>query len=236
MAEPTDEVPAADAGADDSLPDERHLVEDDPVQQTARTQFEAVVAAGEDALVLDVFRTHLAREVTPATYPELLDAGRFFLGPAAFAVIVGLAQERADDRRKLIASFGWSEEAKELVKQIVSRHAPAIDLAWDLWPPTRRAHDWSNVRAEVAEHHSETDREHSLRLEITKRNLDVVVIQGSPRSITRFARETLSALLLVEDPMLLDLDAITEIATTVGSLQARIAEHAGDDLHGDGSS
>ena len=199
-----------------------------------KADFESLAQSGKGEVFLETLGSYLGvGTITDATYAELLDSASFYLSAAGFAYLALIGQDRPHERQSSIAQLELSEAATKLLSDAVGRFAEALSLAWALWPPSRRADDWQRVYGEVLLYKSEVETSTAVRLRIVKRNLEMVTIEGSPRSITRLVNRILDALKLVDGAEEFDPEAITELNATAAALMARVEAESSMSANGD---
>jgi hypothetical protein len=213
--EPADAQPESDDAAA-----ERELVE------VAGTAFHEIAAAGQGQDFIDLLGIYLRREITPATYAEMLDATRYFADAEAMAVVMALSQERPRERQKEISKLGWSAEATQLINRVVGLYGEELHHAWNLEPRSRRANDWMRIDTEVVTRESETEP-FLVLVEIIKRNRDVIELESPPNSVLRLARRLVKAVLPVNDPDAFEIDVVRDIKRDLDELDA-LFEDDGD--------
>jgi hypothetical protein len=218
MDEPTGEV------SEPIQSDEERSASDDEFDEDA-----AIAEAGaafdrvsRDGRTQDLIRTldlYLRREVTSVTYPEMSDALETFLSRTAIAFLLDLTTEPPRARIGILEGLEWTEPAKELVHAIVGPYGEELAFAFNMWPRSGRTNDWMALDHVLMLRRSPRMPIH--RFEITKRNRETVVIEGTPASITRLARRLIAAVATAHRSEEFDLQAIERLEEAVERLRAK---------------
>jgi hypothetical protein len=156
---------------------------------------------------------HLDGKTTPHTYDDLIFSISVLTSSEALAVITWLSEFSPGSIQQEIRNLKLEPKAEALLRKIMSLYGPRVERA--LFAASRsapRRDDWKNIDRRILTDNS--SGEYVVSLRIRKFNDEALSIEGSARSMVRFARHALRTLVLIDDADALPKDDLDNLEQT----------------------
>lgn len=183
-----EDVPDPGGEAPDSLSEEFQFASD----------LNALVAAGQGELLMDVFARTLEQPISEQTWDDLIRAVNLLVGGIGLIrELIWAARVRPETMRADFETEGVSTEGQALLTQILVRYGAPLRKAYALSPLSSFPDDWEFINPEVLM--NVTDDELEVSTFIRKKNGESIRVRGGASGFMRWLSIMHEALLLVGD-------------------------------------